>query len=212
MFNLIKKDMLINYFNRSSLILLVFYIPFVILVIGPQDPNRVFIFSVYSFVFMMIRMPFAYEIKDKPHIFIQSLPVKKIDIVISKYVSIFINFIIGTIYTLLYMWVMNLIGLLYMEKFEMFTILTTLGFTVLAQSISLPTHFSFTPKTANFLNMGIYILILNFIVIDGDILLRFLSLDLHNFYTILELLGAISAVYLISMSLSVWLYQTRKFY
>ncbi|HZJ83864.1 MAG TPA: ABC-2 transporter permease, partial [Clostridia bacterium] len=182
MINLIKKDILVSYFNKNSLILLIFYIPFVILVIGPGDPNTVFLFSVFSFVFMMIKTPFSYEIKDKPHIFIQSLPVKKKDIVISKYASIFINFVVGTIYTLAYMWIMSLTGLLYLKRFEIFTILIALGFIVLSQAISLPTHFRFTPKVANFLNMGIYILLLNFIVLDGDLLLRFLSLDLHNFY------------------------------
>lgn len=212
MINLIRRDMLVSYLNKSSLLLLLAYVPFTVLFIGPEDPNKAFLFVTFSFVFIMTRIPFIYEIKDKPHIFIQSLPVKKRDIVISKYLTIFVNYLLGTIYTLVYMWIMSLIGLLDVDKLEVFTILSTFGFTVVSLSILLPTHFRFSPKVANYVNMFIYLIILNFIAIDADAIFKILSIDFYNIYNTLMISGLVLAIYLLSIIVSISLYETRKFY
>lgn len=212
MINLIKKDMLVSYSNKTSNIMILMYFPLILFILGTRDINSIFIFSTFSFVFIITKIPFAYEVKDKPHVFIQSLPVTKKDIVISKYISIFVNLIVGIIYTFINMWIVSLIGIVNVDKISIVTILSTAGFTIVALSITLPMQFRFSPKTANFLNMFFYIMIINFIILSEDVFLKFLNLDFTNAYNILAIIAGIVAVYFISMAVSIALYKTRKFY
>lgn len=212
MINLIKKDLIVTYSNKVSIITILLYFPLILLILGTKDINSIFMFSTFSFVFIMIKIPFAYEIRDKPHIFIQSLPVKKSDIVISKYISMIINFIMATVYTLTYMWVSNALGIIDVDKIEISTILFTLGLTMLSLSLSMPMQFRFTPKVANYLNMLSFIIVINIIMLDGDTLIRILSLDLNDFYKRLLLIAGVLGVYLISIAVSISLYKNRKFY
>lgn len=212
MLNLIKKDLIVSYSNKISVIMILLYFPLILLILGNSDVNSIFMFTTFSFVFIMIKITFSYEVRDRPHIFIQSLPVKKSDIVISKYISILVNFALGIVYTSLYMWISSILGLIDVDKIGISTVLSTLGFTMLALSISMPMQFRFTPKIANFINMIFYIGIINFIIIDGDLIFRFLNLDLNNIYNILLIGVGILAVYLISMVISIGLYKSRKFY
>ncbi len=212
MINLIKKDLLVSYSNKISIIMILMYFPLILLILGTRDINSIFIFSTFSFCFIMIKIPFSYEIKDKPHIFIQSLPVKKSDIVISKYISILVNFAIAIVYTFVYMWISSVIGLIDVDKIELSTILYTLAITIVALSISLPTQFRFSPKMANFLNMFLYIGMINIIIAGGDTVLKLINLDFHNLYNLLGLVGGILALYLISIVISISLYKTRNFY
>lgn len=212
MINLIRKDILVNFSNKRTAILLLMYVPFISFVLEPANMNNIFLFSTFTFCYMMTNMSFGYEIKDKPHIFIQSLPIRKKDIVIGKYLSIFANFIMGTIYSLIYMWIISLIGLVDVDKIDITIILSTLALTIVSLSISLPTQFRFSPKVANFLNIFIYIIILNDFIANSDMLLRILNLDLSNISNILLVISGILALYLISMTISIVLYNTRKFY
>lgn len=212
MINLIRKDILVSYSNKGSIAYFLFAVPFILFVLGAEEPNKIFMFVVASFVYIMTKIPFSYEIKDKPHIFIQSLPIKKKDIVIAKYISIFINFGVGVIYTFVYMWIMSLIGLVDVDKIKVINVLLTLGFTIVTLSISMPMQFRFTPKVANYLNMFFYIGIMNLIVLDGNLIAKILGLDLSNIYTRLVIVSGILVLYLTSMSISIGLYNSRKFY
>lgn len=212
MINLIRKDILVSYSNKGSIAYFLFAVPFILFVLGAEETNKIFMFVVASFVYIMTKIPFSYEIKDKPHIFIQSLPIKKKDIVIAKYISIFINFGVGVIYTFVYMWIMSLIGLVDVDKIKVINVLLTLGFTIVTLSISMPMQFRFTPKVANYLNMFFYIGIMNLIVLDGNLIAKILGLDLSNIYTRLVIVSGILVLYLTSMSISIGLYNSRKFY
>ena len=150
--------------------------------------------------------------RDKSHIFIQSLPVTKKDMVVSKYISIFIYFVMGSIYTLAYIWIFKLLGIINMDKIQFSIILSTLGFITVALSLSLPMQFRFPLKTANFINMMFFMIIIIFISLTKGDFSKFLNLDLNNIYIKLAITGGIVAVYFISIGVSIALYQTRKFY
>lgn len=212
MINLIKKDMRVNFSNKFTIVIILLYFPLILLNLGAEDTNILFMFSAVSFAFILAIITFAYEIKDKCHIFIQSLPLTKKDIVISKYISIFIYCAVGIVYTLVYMWIFNLSGLININKIGIPIILSTLGLSILVLSISLPMQFRFISMTANFLNMIFYILIIIFIMLGEDIFFKILNLDLRNVYTILGIAGGIIGVYFLSMAISIGLYKTRKFY
>lgn len=212
MINLIKKDMRVNFSNKVTNIMLIMYFPIILFLIGAESINLLFVFSTFSFAFIMTKINFVYETKDRFHIFIQSLPIRKRDIVIGKYLAVFINFAIGIVYTLLYIWIFSVIGLMNLEGIKISTVLSTLGLTMLALSISMPLQFRFTSQIANFLNMFLYMIMITFITLDGDIILKLLNFDIYKLGNILGLLFLIIAVYLISIKISIWLYETRKFY
>ena len=212
MFNLIRKDILVTYSNKLTVFMILLYFPLILLIMGKNDINSIFMFTAVSFVFITTKVPFSYEIRDKPQILIQSLPIKKIDIVLSKYIGIILNFGLATVYTLIYMGIANATGFINMNTIKISTILVTFGFTILALSLSMPMQFSFTPKVANFANMLLYVIIINIIIIEEEKIFKFLNLDFSNLDNILIIAGSILGVYLISIVISMILYKNRKFY
>lgn len=212
MFNLIRKDIIVSYSNKLTIIMILLYFPFILFTVGSENTNMLFILSASSSAFIITIIPFVYEIRDKSHILIQSLPITKKDIVMSKYISIFINCGIGILYTGLYMLIFSLIGLINVDKIGISIILSTLGFSILAISISLPMQFRFMSMLANFINMVFYMIIINIIVFGEDVLMKILSFDMTNIYNILGIVGATVMVYFLSMMASIVMYKTRKFY
>ena len=73
-------------------------------------------------------------------------------------------------------------------------------------------QFRFPLKTANFINMMFFMIIIIFISLTKGDFSKFLNLDLNNIYIKLAITGGIVAVYFISIGVSIALYQTRKFY
>ncbi|HZK33501.1 MAG TPA: ABC-2 transporter permease [Tissierellaceae bacterium] len=212
MINLIKKDLRVAFSNRFTNIMLLLFFPFVLFFIGSESTDVLFMFSTFIFVFSLSKITFVFEMRDKSHIFIQSLPVTKKDMVVSKYISIFIYFVMGSIYTLAYIWIFKLLGIINMDKIQFSIILSTLGFITVALSLSLPMQFRFPLKTANFINMMFFMIIIIFISLTKGDFSKFLNLDLNNIYIKLAITGGIVAVYFISIGVSIALYQTRKFY
>ena len=212
MINLIKKDMLLNFSNKPTNIMLLIFFPIILFVLGIKSVNLLFMFSTFSFAFLMNKINFVYETRDKSHIFTQSLPVTKRDIVISKYISVLANFILGAIYTLIYMWISKIMGLINVDKIDVSTILLTLGFTVVVQSISMPMQIRFPSRLSNFINMLIYITSINLILSVEDLFHQILNFNLNSIYNVLVIIGGIALVYFVTMGISISLYKTRKFY
>lgn len=209
MFNLIRKDFLVTFANKFAFYLLLGMVPLLMLFMDNFDSNMIFMYSVLTFVFICTRTPFAYEIKDKPHLLIQSLPVTKTDIVISKYLSFFIYFTIGAVFTLVYLLFLTLLGFINISNLMLETVIITLATSILLLSISLPAEFMFSPKTSNLVNIIVYVIFLNFFIIGDSPLLQFINL-FSDFRIGIALI--IFVVYFLSIGISVLLYRNRKFY
>ncbi|CAK7077185.1 ABC-2 transporter permease [Tissierella sp.] len=202
MLNLIKKDFLLTFSNKQSWILIILYVPFILFTMG-TDNEFVVNLMIYTFVYMLATMPFGYEVQTKPHILLQSLPIKKRDIVISRYLSIFVNYVIGFVITGGYLWIISLLGFIDVDNFNLSLVGYTLPIVLLSLSISLPALFRLPPKIASIANIFVYIFIMNFVIVTS-----------YKFQDILNGLGlpVIAAiVYLLSMGISLWLYETRDF-
>lgn len=209
MLNLVRRDFIVTYSNKITFYILIGMIPLFLFLIDDFNANMAFMYSTLTFIFIATRTPFSYEIKDKPHLFIQSLPVTKTDIVVSKYISIFINFIIGSIFTIIYIFVLNLLGFIDISVLTFGTLVTTLITSIVLLSISIPTEFIFTPKTANFVNMFIYILFLNIFILQDNLILNFINI-FSDYRIAIALI--VSLTYFLSMAISILLYKNRKFY
>lgn len=209
MLNLIRKDFLVTYTNKFAFYMLLLLIPFFLFFVDDFDANMAFVYSVLTFVFISTRTPFAYEGKDKPHLFIQSLPVTKTDIVISKYVSIFVNFLIGSIFTTLYISFLSLFNLFDISVLKLSIVILTLAVSIFLISISLPAEFIFTPKISNLINIIIYVTFLNLFIIGGNRVLNFINI-FSDYRIGISLIVVL--VYFLSMAVSIVLYKNRKFY
>lgn len=208
MTNLIKKDFIVTFSNKQSIFTFLVLLPLLMFIVGSDDINMMFMYSTITFCFLSIRTSFSYEIKDRPQIFIQSLPVKKSDIVLSKYLSIIVNFLMASVFTFTYLFILSFIFKFSMEDLNLTTIMMSFSTVIILLSLSVPTDFMFTPKVSNFLNMFIYILFLNFFIIGSNSLVNFLGIfkDYRIGIALLTL-----GVYLLSIVLSVFLYKNKKF-
>ncbi len=93
MFNLIAKDILVQ---KKQLPLSFAYI--LLIVFAFQSVGKaMFAVSIVAFTYMMIMTSCAYEDKNKADILLNSLPLKRSSIVLAKYLSVLVFFLMGTV-------------------------------------------------------------------------------------------------------------------
>jgi len=137
---------------------------------------------------------------------IQSLPIKKRDVVLSKYISIFINYFLGVILVGIYFGIISVFRIKIGEGLSISLIWQTLIIFIFITSISLPAYFRLPPRLGNIVNVMIYIIIINIFVIgssDNIDILTALNGQRFNLPIITPI------VYLISMLISIVLYETK---
>ncbi|SHE47709.1 ABC-2 family transporter protein [Tissierella praeacuta DSM 18095] len=205
MLNLIRKDLLLNFSSKQSVIFLILFFPFMLLVLETNSTN-IYSLMILSYGYVLNNMPFKYEVINKTHMLIQSLPIKKRDVVLSKYISMFINYFLGVILVGIYFGIISVFRIKIGESLSISLIWQTLIIFIFITSISLPAYFRLPPRLGNIVNVMIYIIIINIFVIgssDNIDILTALNGQRFN----LPIITAI--VYLISMLISIVLYETK---
>ena len=84
MLNLIKKDFILTFSTKSSLFLIALYIPLMNLIMGGEKAETIISIMIISLIYILTIIPLSYDKRGKSNILIQSLPVKRKDVVISK--------------------------------------------------------------------------------------------------------------------------------
>ncbi|WP_312668575.1 ABC-2 transporter permease [Tissierella praeacuta] len=205
MLNLIRKDLLLNFSSKQSVIFLILFFPFMLLVLETNSTN-IYSLMILSYGYVLNNMPFKYEVINKTHMLIQSLPIKKRDVVLSKYISIFINYFLGVILVGIYFGIISVFRIKIGEGLSISLIWQTLIIFIFITSISLPAYFRLSPRLGNIVNVMIYIIIINIFVIgssDNIDILTALNGQRFNLPIITPI------VYLISMLISIVLYETK---
>lgn len=208
MLSLIKKDFILIYANKWSFLIYFLLVPFIVLLAPGFNITNVFIYSVLTLMYLMTRIPFSYELKNSPTIFIQSLPVTKDDVVTSKYLSIFLNFILVLTLTSLYTFILSLFDLLDFSKLTISTLLFSITLAVVFLCIQLPLEFNAKPNLASFITLFLYINFSNTFIYQSARTSRFI--DIVSNYKILVLI-LLAILYIRSMKLSMHLYKVREF-
>lgn len=204
MLNLIKKDFLLTFSTKASIFLIALYIPLMNLIMGGAEPETIISIMIVSLVYILTIIPLSYERKDKSHMLIQSLPVRRKDVVISKYISVFINFILGNIIIACYLWIVSLFGIRIVDSLGFSVIISTLPIVILSLSIALPIQIRAPFKIANFFNGAMLGIIIN--SLSGNIVnTSSNSINDPRFLVII-----IAIVYLASMILSIWIYEEQE--
>lgn len=93
MLRLVIKDILIQ---KKTFIGALIYLVFVIFVFQSLEGN-VYTAAIVAFTYLMVMGAFAYDDKSKSDIMLNSLPVKRKNIVMAKYMSLFAYVTIGTV-------------------------------------------------------------------------------------------------------------------
>ena len=205
MLNLIRKDLLLNFSNKQSMVFLILFFPFMLLILEKNSTN-IYSLMILSYGYILNNMPFKYEVINKTHMLIHSLPIKKKDVVISKYISIFINYFLGVILVVIYFGIISVFKIKIGENLSISLIRQTLIIFTFTTSISLPAYFRLPPRLGNIVNIMIYIIIINiFVMGSSNNIDIFTALNAQR----LNLPIIVAIVYLISMGISIGLYETR---
>ncbi|HEY8362484.1 MAG TPA: ABC-2 transporter permease [Tissierellaceae bacterium] len=212
MIALIKKDFKLNFAVKSSLISMVMFVPLLLFITEINDIVRIFHFIVLSYGYILINIPFKYDVKDKSHLLIQSMPVRKRDIVISKYIFAIISYCIALAFSLLIFTALDLLNIGDSINLSFNDIKETFLAYILISSINLPTQFRLPPKLANIVNVFIYVFITNLFVFipNSTTIANFLTNTIANNDFLVLIVSMI--IYLVSMIISIYLYKTRDLY
>ena len=205
MIALIKKDFKLNFAVKSSLISMVMFVPLLLFITEINDIVRIFHFIVLSYGYILTNIPFKYDVKDKSHLLIQSMPVRKRDIVISKYIFAIISYCIALAFSLLIFTALDLLNIGDSINLSFNDIKETFLAYILISSINLPTQFRLPPKLANIVNVFIYVFIPN-----STTIANFLTNTIANNDFLVLIVSMI--IYLVSMIISIYLYKTRDLY
>lgn len=203
MFNLIRKDFLLMVSSKSTILMFLMFLPILQLALGRDNPTSIAFINIILIGYALTTMSFAFEVKNKPYITIRSLPIKTTDIVISKYLQMFINYIIAIVFTFIYIKFLNLFGFQVLGSFDITMLKLSFLLIVLSLSISLPLQFILPPKIANFVNVFIYISLMNNFSSD------FYDSTFANLGDPTTVILLISAFF-ISMGISTLLYKNRN--
>lgn len=111
MFNLILKDLMIQ---KKTMLLGSFYIIAMILAfqsMGQNNENTMFASGVVALTYILVMGACAYDEKCKSDVMLNSLPIKRADIVLSRYLSVLAFAGVGTVEYIAISSIINLSGL-----------------------------------------------------------------------------------------------------
>lgn len=215
MFYLIIKDMVTQ---KKNFLYTLFYTMFAATNFFTMSDSAITLYTISPMVLISIFITYAAtrDDKNKSEIVLNSLPLNRAQIVMSKYISAFLFATIGIIYSVSVGFIAKTMGLLNTGSISLFNIVSVLAFACIFSSIYLPMYFKFGGIRANQI-MVIVVIVSSAIpplayanratlmkVYYYIIRATGLSLNL-----IILIVGLI--MFLISIIVSTWIYNNRDF-
>lgn len=145
MFNLIIKDIVIqkNTFLYALLFTMVISTNFLFMNTGSNGVS-LYMFSPIAINYMFINFALSYDDKNKSQIVLNSLPLKRNDLVISKYISIFVFAAIGIIFSIVIGFIGKTAGLpMFTTSISLNNVVIVLSLTCILNSMLFPIYFKF---------------------------------------------------------------------
>ena len=118
MLKLIRRDLMLLFANWQLIIFLLFIPPVLSLIMGVDKINEIMMINIFIIGYFFTTITFSYETRIKPYLLIQSLPVTRVELVVSKYFFTFINFIIGLVYTVGALWIIQYFKILNVDSLD----------------------------------------------------------------------------------------------
>lgn len=138
MFSLVMKDILIQ---KKTIALSLAYMIFFIIAFQHMGGNG-FISAVVAVVYLLVNTALAYDDKNKAEVMLNSLPIKRRDLVSAKYISIFVYSIMEVVFYFLASLLIKVTGIpVQLSNITPLGIISGLFSVVLLNSIYLPLFF-----------------------------------------------------------------------
>ncbi|CCQ97069.1 membrane hypothetical protein [[Clostridium] ultunense Esp] len=157
MLGIIKRDLMLLFCNKRDGFFMLFYIPFLILIIDSYDPKWLYLAIIVAYTYIISITSFYYDIDGKGRYIINSLPINGEAIVFYKYLSTFVYFIMTIVYAGVYLWIINWTGLKAVDYFNMEMVIKAIPIIMFATSIVFPAYFYFEPRIARLVHMVVFI-------------------------------------------------------
>lgn len=202
MLNLFRNDFILVKKNISShllFILLIFPIMFVI--IGVEGINRILLLHI-GYIMLFFTINFGNAELDN-HIVIGYLPVSNREIVLEKYILLIINYILGTIYSFIILYILSLLGYNYIKYLNIMMLARVSFVLFIIGSIILPIYFYLTNKWYTFWSLIVFVMSINFGMIVLEEGSGFSKLSFST------MLISIIIIYTSSLIWSIYIYKHR---
>ena len=160
MFNLIIKDILIQKKNLLFALLYTIFGSVAFFQMGPGGFG-LYVISPMAVIYILVTFAVSYDDKNKSEFILNSLPVERSDIVISKYMSTFVYAIIGVIYAILIGLIGKAIGLsMFSRSISLLNIVFVFTTSCIFSSIFFPVYFKFGNIKMKFFNIILFMIII----------------------------------------------------
>ncbi|HHV46732.1 MAG TPA: ABC-2 transporter permease [Tissierellia bacterium] len=208
MIGILKRDISLLISSKQMIIFMLFYIPLLLFVSESFVPEILYFMILVFYTYMMSTTSFTYDLTGKSKYVINSLPINRNELVIYKYLSIFIYFSITVVYAGVYLWIINILKLADVDYFNLRGIMNAIPTIMIYVSIVFPTFIRFEPRVAQIINI---ILFMTFSIISSNIsytgdkgALKYLGVLKWEYIMAIALV-----MYILSLLLSIHLYKNR---
>lgn len=208
MLGMIKRDLILMLSSKRERLFLLLYIPFLVVVVESNDPKWLYFVVLITYTYLISISSFTYDVIGKSIYMMTSLPITKKEVVIYKYLSLFVYFFLTIVYAGVYLWIINALKIKNVDYFNIEVIKKAIPTLLFSTSIVFPSYFKFEPKIAQITHIVVFMLIFIAIVNGGfvgenSIVARFgLFKDVNIYFSSIF-------IYLVSLLLSIKLYENR---
>lgn len=155
MFNLVLKDLLIQ--KKSFIVCILYAVLFPIVFQHTNTPSMIFIAVPSCISYLLLMYACAYDDKNKSDMLLNSLPINRMDIIIAKYLSVFVFILIGLAASFIFNSILTLLGLIHLPRFMNFEdILGCAISIILLSSLYLPLFFKLGYLKSRYINTVLF--------------------------------------------------------
>jgi ABC-2 type transport system permease protein len=222
MYNLILKEFLVQ---KKTLLYGFIYTIFTAYAFGNIIPGGVAIYSLapYAIVYIFVTYSCGYDEKNKTDIIFNSLPVNRMDIIMSKYFAVFFFAAYGIICSAVLGFIGMNVGILRVSRtISINDILIAFSGGIIFASIFYPLYFKFGMDKLKLVNIFLFMLFMfapSFLIeyaakhYQSGVVRYFISLFMNTSVEILRLflLIAVCIILLISILISIQIYKNKDF-
>lgn len=168
MINLIKKDFAITFSKKNAAIFLA-YCLFIITVMDTFSSDNIYILIINTIAYFLVSESFIYDERTKGEYIINSLPVKREEIVLSRYLSLIFYIFAATVFAAALGSLTALMNIGNIGFINMNVIKKVFVSSILMISLVIPLFYKFGYRTIKILYLLIYMSFFSFITAIQDI-------------------------------------------
>ncbi|KYH30359.1 ABC-2 transporter permease [Clostridium colicanis] len=213
MINLIKKDLAIAFSKKNAAIFLA-YCLFIITVIDTFSSDNIYILIISTIAYFLVSESFIYDERTKGEYIINSLPVKREEIVLSRYLSLIFYISAATVFAATIGALTALMNIGNIGFINMNVIKKVFISNIVMISLILPLFYKFGYRTIKIIYLLIYMLFFSFITSFPNIITLNFVKDLMTFIQtnkcLINILSIIILIFLVIISITISLQVYRK--